>query len=54
MVEENTLFGYPIPFPRSDLFIAFTAVALFLPVVVIVHHSVVKTVGGLFGKSKKD
>ena len=35
---EDTLFGYDIPMPRKDLFIAIATVAAFLPAVVIVHN----------------
>ena len=39
-VEKETLFGYEIPMPRSDLFIALATVICFLPVTVIIYQSV--------------
>lgn len=35
--DDYTLFGYDIPFPRRDLFIALAAVIGFLPITVILH-----------------
>ena len=35
---KDTLFGYEIPMPRSDVFIAIATVAAFLPTVVVGHH----------------
>lgn len=40
LMDEHTIFGYPIPMPRSDLYIALATVAGFLPAVVVVHHLV--------------
>lgn len=37
---KETLFGYEIPMPRSDLFIAFATVLSFLPVFVIAYRTV--------------
>lgn len=39
-VADNVLFGYELPMPRVDLFIALATVAGFLPAVVAVHHLV--------------
>ena len=39
MSGGDTLLGHAIPLPRPDLYVAFAAVALFLPVVVILHRS---------------
>lgn len=47
----DTLFGYTIPFPKSDLIIALLAVSLFLPIVVVVHNTAV-AVSRLFTKAK--
>lgn len=38
--EKEKLFGYEIPMPRSDLFIALATVVSFLPVFVIVYRTV--------------
>jgi hypothetical protein len=49
---EATLFGYALPFPREDLFVALGAVLLFIPAVVILNalaHGVIN----LFSSSKK-
>ena len=35
----DTLFGYPIPMPKSDLLIALATVVSFLPVFVIVYRT---------------
>ena len=35
--EEYTLWGYNIPFPRKDLYVALGAVFGFLPITVLVH-----------------
>lgn len=51
MEGGDTLFGFPIPFPKSDLIIAIVAVASFLPAVVIVH-TVLAKLAGLFKKEK--
>ncbi len=37
---EDTLFGYDIPMPRKDLFLAIATVAAFLPAVVLAHNAV--------------
>ena len=52
MAEEgHTLFGYPVPFPREDLVVAVVAVAVFLPVVIIVHTTIAYIIS-LFAKQK--
>ena len=51
MEGADTLFGYPIPFPKSDLITALVAVCAFLPTVAIVHLIIAK-VAGLFKKEK--
>lgn len=33
----DELFGYPLPFPREDLYIALAAVAGFIPAVVLIN-----------------
>ena len=38
-VEKEKLFGYEIPMPRSDLFIALATVICFLPVTVMIYQS---------------
>lgn len=40
LMDEHSIFGYPLPMPRSDLYIALATVAGFLPAVVIMHHTV--------------
>ena len=37
-MAKDTLFGYELPMPASDLYVALGTVAAFLPVVVIVHR----------------
>ena len=49
---ESTLFGYPLPFPREDLFIALCAVLLFIPAVVVLN-ALAHGVLNLFSSSKK-
>ena len=51
MEAVDTLLGYPIPFPKGDLYIAFTAVICFLPAVVVIHF-IVSSIIGLFKKQK--
>ena len=51
MNAVDTLLGYPIPFPKQDLYVALIAVCSFLPLVVIVHNLIVKT-GSLVTKAK--
>ena len=41
--EKETLFGYEIPMPRSDLFIALATVVGFLPFTVVVYHIIMWT-----------
>lgn len=48
----NSLFGYEIPMPRSELFIAIATVISFLPVVVLVYR-VVLGIRHLISKDKK-
>ncbi len=40
LMDDNILFGYQLPMPRVDLYIALATVSLFLPAVVVVHHIV--------------
>ena len=35
---KDTLFGYELPMPASDLYVALGTVAAFLPTVYIVHN----------------
>ena len=51
MEHVDTLFGYPVPFPKHDLFIAFAAVVSFLPIVVLLHFIIAK-IASLFNKEK--
>jgi hypothetical protein len=37
----DTIFGYEIPMPASDVYTAIATVAAFLPAVFIVHRAVV-------------
>lgn len=39
-MSADTLFGYEIPMPKSDLFTALATVCGFIPVVIIVHQVV--------------
>lgn len=36
-MDSHTLFGYELPFPKQDLFVALIAVASFIPAVVILN-----------------
>lgn len=49
---EDTIFGYPIPFPKKDLIIALVAVTSFLPLIVIATR-IVTTILGLFKRKPK-
>jgi hypothetical protein len=40
MPGKDTIYGYEIPMPKGDLFIAITTVALFLPTLIVVHNLV--------------
>ncbi len=51
MEGGDTLLGYPIPFPKTDLFIAIGAVVCFLPAVVIIHTIIAK-IARIFKKEK--
>jgi hypothetical protein len=51
MEAVDTLFGYPVPFPTHDLYIAFIAVVCFLPALVVIHFIVAKFLS-LFKKEK--
>ena len=51
MEGPYTLFGYPVPFPTKDLYIAVAAVALFLPATVCAHR-LVSAILGLFLKNR--
>lgn len=51
MEAVDELFGYPIPFPKQDLFIALIAVVSFLPALVIIH-AIVTRIASLFTKKK--
>ena len=37
-MAKDTLFGYELPMPVSDLYVALGTVAAFLPTVYIVHN----------------
>ena len=37
---KDTLFGFELPMPALDLYVALGTVAAFLPVVYIVHHTI--------------
>jgi hypothetical protein len=50
--ESYSLFGYDIPFPTKDLYIAVIAVAGFLPATVLVHFLVSRALALL--KPKRD
>lgn len=52
-VEKEKLFGYEIPMPRSDLFIALATVICFLPVTVIIYQSVMLVNKFLIPKRKQ-
>lgn len=54
-MEDHTLFGYPLPFPREDLVVALIAVFAFIPAVVLLN-ALVHGVMNLFsprGKTTK-
>lgn len=51
-MAEDTLFGFPIPFPKYDLFVAATAVALYIPTVITVNY-IVNRVMDLFSSKQK-
>ena len=38
---KDSLFGYELPMPVIDLYVALGTVAAFLPSVYIVHHTIV-------------
>lgn len=40
MTAENQLFGYELPFPRQDLYVALIAVLAFIPAVVLLNSLV--------------
>ena len=44
MAGVDTLFGKPIPFPKSDLYTALITVVAFLPALVIINFVVTKVV----------
>lgn len=53
MVEaESTLFGYELPFPREDLYVACAAVLGFIPAVVLIN-AVVNGLLSLLGVGRK-
>lgn len=52
MEGPYTLLGYTVPFPTKDLYIAVTAVALFLPVTVCLHW-IVSSILGIFKRDTK-
>ncbi len=37
MTADNQLFGYELPFPRQDLYVALIAVLAFIPAVVLLN-----------------
>lgn len=45
----DTLFGKPLPFPKSDLYVALITVVAFLPALVVVTYVVTK-VAALFSR----
>jgi len=51
MEVVDTLFGYPVPFPKQDFYIAFIAVVCFLPTLVVIHFIVAGFLS-LFKKKK--
>ena len=53
MEVADTLFGYSIPFPRQDLYVALATVIGFLPAVVILHAIIVRLLQP-FTKSKPE
>lgn len=48
----NTLFGHELPFPRADLYVALTAVAVFIPAVVVINAIANALLNLLLGKRK--
>lgn len=49
---DNELFGYQLPFPRLDLYVALIAVLGFIPAVVVIN-ALVNGVMDLFSSKKK-
>jgi hypothetical protein len=48
----DTIFGYEVPMPASDVYIAIATVAAFLPTVYITHWTIAFIFGRLSGKRK--
>lgn len=51
---EDTLFGYPLPFPAREIYVAAIAVACFIPAVVLINaivHGILNLLS--FGKKTK-
>jgi hypothetical protein len=51
MTVENQLFGYELPFPRQDLYVALIAVLAFIPAVILLN-ALVNGVMNLFSTKK--
>ena len=51
---RNEIFGYEIPMPASDVYIALTTVAAFLPTVLVVHRLIAVIGRRLSGKRAKE
>lgn len=49
---EDAILGFPIPFPKEDLFTALIAVASFIPIIIITTR-IVTTILGLFNRKPK-
>lgn len=55
-MESTTLFGYQLPFPRQDLYVALIAVASFIPAVVLINalvNGLLNIGGSIVGKRAK-
>lgn len=49
----DTLLGFALPFPKYDLLVALSAVALFLPMVVVINWIGNKAVSAFSSKKKR-
>lgn len=50
---EDTLLGFPIPFPRFDLYVALALVILYIPTVVVLNWLVHRIIDLFKGKKPK-
>ena len=50
---RHEIFGYEVPMPPSDVYIALTTVAAFLPTVLVIHRLVAFIGRQLYNKGAK-